>query len=69
MRLNLHARIEIAIAATLLLGSCGGPGLSENQRDEVGDIAGDVAGDVIADDAKVRELESRVEAIEQRLEM
>lgn len=69
MRLNLHARIEIGVAAVLLLGSCEGPGLSNKQRDEVGDIAGDVAGDVIADDEKVRELERRIVAIEQRINM
>ena len=67
MRLNRHARIEIGIVAALLLGSCDGPGLSNKQRDEVGDIAGDVAGDAIADDDKVRELEDRITAIEQRL--
>jgi hypothetical protein len=67
MRLNLHARIEIGLVAVLLLGSCDGPGLSNKQRDEVGDIAGDVAGDVVTDDEKVRELERRIEAIEQRL--
>lgn len=69
MRLNLSARIGIGIAAVLLLGSCDGPGLSNKQRDEVGDIAGDVAGDVVADDDKVRELERRIDAIEQRLNM
>lgn len=69
MRINLHARIELAAVAVLLLASCDGPGLSNKQRDEVGDIAGDVAGDVVSDDSKVRDLESRVEAIEQRLNM
>lgn len=69
MRLNLHARLEIAAAAILLLGSCSGHSLSDKQRDEVGDIAGDVAGDVIADSDKVREIEGRLDAIEQRLNL
>lgn len=69
MSLNLHARIELAAFAILLLGSCSGPGLSEKQKDEVGDIAGDVAGDVISDSDKVREIESRLDAIEQRLNL
>lgn len=63
MRLNLHARFEIAVAAALLLGSCDGPSLTEKQRDEVEDMADDV----VTDSEKVRGLESRVEAIEQRL--
>lgn len=69
LKLNAHARIEIALAAILALGSCAGPGLSDKQKDEVGDIAGDVAGDVIADDDTVRNLDSRITAIEQRLGM
>lgn len=60
MRLNLHARIEIAIVATLLLGSC-----KPDWEDRL-----DVA-DVNARNAiyKVNSLESRVEEIEQRLNM
>lgn len=69
MKLNAHARVELALAAVLLLGSCDGPGLSDKQKDEVGDIAGDVADDSVSDNDKVRELESRVAAIEQRLGM
>ena len=67
MRLNLHARIEISVVAALLLGSCSGDGPRLYTHDEIADIAGDAAGDVIADDDKVRELESRIEAIESRL--
>lgn len=69
MHLNLHPNIRIALVSLFLLCSCDGPGLTDKQRDEVGDIAGDVAGDVVADDDKVRELEGRIEAIEQQLGM
>jgi hypothetical protein len=73
MRLNLHAKIEIAIVAALLLGSCASDPykseFSDAERDEIGDIAGDVAGDVIGEDDKLRELEGRIEAIELRLNM
>lgn len=69
MRLNLHTRLELAAAAILVLGSCSGPGLSDKQRDEVGDIAGDAVGDAIADSDKVREIEARLDAIEQRLDL
>lgn len=61
MRLNLHARIEIAIAATLLLGSCGRPEWESNL-----DVAATNARNAIY---QVNELESRVSAIEQRLGM
>ena len=65
MRLTIHARIEIAIAAVLLLGSCGDSaprGFTEGDYDRL-----DVA-DVNARNAiyRVNELESRVEALEQR---
>lgn len=69
MRLNLHAKTELGLALVLFLGSCDGPGLSDKQRDEVGDIAGDEAGDAISDDDKIRNLESRIEAIESWLNM
>lgn len=65
MRLNLHARIEIAAVALLLLGSCDGPGLSDKQRDEVGDIAAD--GNVSQEEFS--SLKNRVDLIEQRLNM
>jgi hypothetical protein len=63
LKLNLHARIEIAVVAALLLGSCDGPGLSDKQRDEVEDIADAVAGD----NDKINELESRISEVESRL--
>ena len=65
MRFNLHARIEIAAIGLLLLGSCDGPSLSEKQRDEVEDIADSV----VSDNDKVHELQGRIEALEQKLNM
>ena len=60
MRLNLHARIEIAAVAVLLLSSC-----APDWEDRL-----DVA-DVNARNAiyKVNDLEGRVSDIEQRLNM
>lgn len=60
MKLNLHARVEIAIVTTLLLASCKG-----NIDDRI-----DVA-DVNARNAlyKIEQLESRVSEIEGRLNM
>jgi hypothetical protein len=52
----------LILAAVVLLAGCG---LSEKQRDEVDDIA-DAA---VSDNEKVSDLESRISAIEQRLEM
>lgn len=69
MRLTLHARIEIAIVAALLLGSC---------KDSAGNIhtvaeAYDLADVARANSAnalnRTEELESRIEGIEQRLNM
>lgn len=67
MRLNLHARIEIAAAAALLLGSCAGDGPRLYSHDEIEDIASDVASDAIADSERLSDLESRISTIEQRL--
>lgn len=67
MRLNLHARIEIAAVAALLLGSCSGDGPRLYTHDEIADIAADAAADVAAE--QVSELESRVAEIESRLSM
>lgn len=68
MRLNLHARIEIAAVALLLLGSCdSNPALTEKQRDEVSDIAGDAAFEAV--NSKVSALEDRVDALEEKLDM
>lgn len=65
MKLSQHARTELLILASLALGSCAGPGLSEKQRDEVSSIASDEVGDSQA----VSDLRSRVEAIESKLNM
>ncbi len=61
MRFNLHARIEIALAAVLLLGSCGRPEWESNL-----DVASTNARNAIY---RVNELESRVSDIENRLNM
>lgn len=61
MKLNLHARIEIAAVALLLLGSCDRPEWED--RLDVADVNGRNAL------YRVNELESRVEEIEMRLNM
>lgn len=66
MRLNLHARTEIALVAALLLTSCQ---LDDEQRDEVADIADDVAYDTVLEHDRINELENRIEEIESRLNM
>jgi hypothetical protein len=66
VKLNLHARIEIAAVAVLLLTSCT---LDDQQRDEVADIAADVAHDTVLEHDAVLDLESRVSEIESRLNM
>lgn len=48
MRLNLHARIELAAATLLLLGSCSDSVLSDEQRDEIADIAASVTANGVA---------------------
>lgn len=67
-KLNAHARIEIALATVLLLGSCAGSSdnkFTDAQRDEITDIAGDVS----AAPEELYALQSRVTAIEKRLGM
>lgn len=68
MRLNLHARIEIAAVAMLLLGSCGD---SAYRTFTEGDYNRLDAADVNGRNAinRVDELEGRVEALEQKLNM
>lgn len=61
--LNAHARIEIALAIVLLLGSCGGPSLSDEQKEEVADIAGDAAPDTSALESRIDDLESALEEV------
>ncbi|MFO6429124.1 hypothetical protein ACLBKT_03430 [Erythrobacter sp. W302b] len=60
-KLTVHARIEVAIVAVLLLSSCT---LDDQQQDEVSDIAADVAYDVVLEHEKIADLESRIEALE-----
>lgn len=66
MKFTIHAKVEVAIVAALLLGSCS---LTDAQKDEVGDIAGDVAYDIVLEHEKITDLESRVSEIESRLNM
>lgn len=53
-------------ALVLVLAGCSS-GLNDQQRDEVGDIAGDVAYDTVTEHEKVKELESRIDELEDRL--
>ena len=66
MRFNIHARIELAGVAMLLLGSCGD---SAPRGFTEGDYSRLDAADVNARNAinRVDELEGRVEALEQGL--
>jgi hypothetical protein len=66
MRLNAHARIEIALVAVLLLGSCGD---NAYRRFTEGDYDRLDVADVNARNAiyRVNELESRVEELERRI--
>ena len=68
MRLNLHARIELAAVAVLLLGSCGD---NAYRRYTEGDYNRLDVADVNARNAinQVNELEARVESLEQKLNM
>ena len=85
MRLNLHARIEIGIAAVLLLGSCADERMTPeriSERAENADLnarealnrvneLGERVSDIENDNLKSKadELESRVAEIEARLRM
>ena len=65
-KLSAHARIEIALALAILLGSCGD---NAYRRFTEGDYDRLDVADVNARNAihRVNELESRVDEIEQRL--
>jgi hypothetical protein len=65
MKLTLNARIELALATALLLGSCDGPAFNEKERDEILDIASDEA----VDPDEFANLQRRVEEIESRLDL
>ncbi len=56
------------VASLLLLASCSKPGLNDRQLDEVSDAASAEAHDAVAESARVNELESRIEALESRLD-
>jgi hypothetical protein len=65
VKMSIHSRVELALASLLLLGSCGdGNQFNDKERDEIEDIAGDTAYDTVPEHEKVKELESRIEALE-----
>lgn len=66
-KLNLHARIEIAVAAVLLLGSCDSLPANYTQGDDDKLEMADVNSRNAIN--RVNSLESRVSDIEQRLGM
>jgi hypothetical protein len=67
-RLSKRLPYELLIVGALALGSCSEGGRYIT-RDQAIDIAGDTVGDAIPDDDTVRDLKTRVEAIEERLGM
>ena len=73
MRLTLHARIEIGLAAALLLGSCGEntPRSFTKADSEMLDIVMGIADNntnrIIAIDNRIDRVELRLEKIEARL--
>lgn len=65
-KLTLHAKIEVGLILTLLLGSCGnGTQFNDTERDEIEDIAFDAAVDAMADS----NIEGRLSALESRMGM
>lgn len=72
MKLNMHARIEIAAVLLIALTSCSNMfdyQFNDKERDEISDIAGDVAYDVVLEHESVTSLQSRVTELEARLGM
>lgn len=73
MKLTRHAKIELALATALLLGCCADDPysfdyeFSDSERDEIADLSADVAYDVVLEHEKVRDLESRLEALESQV--
>lgn len=67
MRLTKHAKVEISAAMLFLLASCNSNGnkFSDEERDEIADLAYDAAVDAVGD----ANLESRISEIESRLNM
>ena len=65
-KLNLHARIELALAAALLLGSCDGS-LSDHQTDQVTDVANSAAEVAIEQSEKIANIESTCDDVEERV--
>jgi hypothetical protein len=78
MRLTKHAKVEISAAMLFLLASCNSDGnkFSDDERDEIADLAYDAAVDALADsnlESRISEadsdLENRISEIESRLNM
>jgi polyhydroxyalkanoate synthesis regulator phasin len=72
MKLNMHARIEIAAILLIALTSCSNKfqyQFNDKERDEIEDLAGDVAYDVVLEHENVKALERRVAEIEAKLNM
>lgn len=67
MRLTKHAKVEISAAMLFLLASCNSDGnkFSDEERDEIADLAYDAAVDAVGDS----NLENRISEIESRLNM
>ena len=67
MRLTKQAKVEISAAMLFLLASCNSNGnkFSDEERDEIADLAYDAAVDAVGD----ANLESRISEIESRLNM
>lgn len=67
MKLNLHARIEIAVLAALLLSSCNA--VPEHTIDETYDLADVARANSVNALYAAQQLEERVSEIESRLNM
>ena len=60
------SRAVLLILAALLVSACGGPKLSQNQRNEVENIAEDVSSAAMAD--TINNLEDRISDLEARID-
>lgn len=72
MKLNMHARVEIAAILLIAHTSCSNKfqyQFNDKERDEIEDVAGDIAYDTVLEHEKIKEIESRLAEIEARLNM